>query len=371
MNLKMYIQQLANRAATCSKNERLEKKDAAIYREYFGLGSNRYPTIYSIANAHNISKKHIGQSMRENLAPCIKRQEKTKLKQISDFIASKKITSWKALKDESRANGIILDNVHIRGLLHLFRYAGVKANWRLCTLQMNRAEVINHLTDDDFFIIAADRMRPASRVFNRMKTAPGKHGLADFNQVFPDLGDGFPRNLLEYALLNHPDAWHFRENGHLWYIFANRVNVLMQSLEKMSYVVQSLDVKRAAEILHASLMHRNIKNNRAGVKVLENYLRHSGFVTVKKNTLFLSKDKNRADLHPSDQILIDYFKKHKKKEVNFYDLDEYLEKHESTDTKMIHKCYCSPLMYLDQSGGHGNYTFHFISKFDTRAGKPN
>jgi hypothetical protein len=343
-------------------------RDTQIILSYFGLTGIPNPTYESIG-------KFFEAGTRETVRQIIERKFTSKttiedfniLDEMAKFISKGEVHYVPDLIDYFINCNYISDGISIKGLMNLFHIFNLIEDFELYNVELDKVTAINQEDTSDIYLISQNTYVNLESKFRKIKTAPGILGVCEINEAIEKSEIRDNTDFIKSLILKTNNSWTYQKNEKLWYMFENRDNIIVNTLEKIINVASNIETDVLSNILLATISKRTSNLTLPTIEVIKAYLSNSKYIDIYNDFSYLKV--NNGKLTDIEIDIIDYFKRNNKTIINYVEIKNHLIG-KGYSKVYYDKClYHSPFLYVDKSKGRTKYEFILLNHYSSKQEK--
>lgn len=353
--LREDIEEIVKRSS--KRKRKNEERDTQIVCEYFGMGEFMYPTHEVVGEKYGFvnrerTRQIIGQYFLENITV----NDLESIKIIVNIL--NKEPGWLVREFVEKISSIVGAQINIKGLINLLNTLKYTDELVICSCDFTNISA-KDLSNNNLVIIKKKKQSRLKKTMNKLYTLPGMNGLYNLEFALSSVVENKEKCFFK-KVIELDDKVSIVKG---WYLVEKRDNVIVNSLEKITNVCNSVKKDVLVDVLYNCITKRSLNIEHPDSVIIKEYLKNSTF--IKKTEDYYKIEVEKSELNEIDQEIIFLFTNTKSHYFTYAELHEILENKGYTDA-YIKKIYASPFIYTDRSRGRKKYKLYFIDKFSLK-----
>ncbi|WP_121609143.1 hypothetical protein [Mesobacillus foraminis] len=350
-----------------NRNSETLGRNIRIVQSYFGLGSQSAPTLDSVAQEFNIrSRQRVKQILSENFLNRLNQEYMTAAAKINSLITGSKVYLIEELKDELCNAGYMDELVSTSGLLNFLRAFEMCDEYDVYNSELNKASKGEIEGNEVCWMMEKKEQQKINKIYKKIRSYPGVNGLCNLAEVF--LKKKFNEThypLMKSLIISSKTSWVYEgKDNELWYLFENRVNVMINTMEKCKNVSKNVRIDILADILHHVITKRSSNFTPPSADLIVQYLRNSKYVIMHDD--FAKLEVETTELMDIEREVLNYYSSYNSQGVAYSEISDFLEKLNFSQGYIRKALFHSPFIYVDRNRGRGNFRLLLASQFENK-----
>lgn len=339
------------------------KRDIELISYYYGFRNASWPTLEETALAFGIGSRERVRQVLENkfksiantiAFPCVQR--------CAGILSSRLFHAASNFTKELEEAGLVQSPCNVQGIFNLLHDLNFADSYDVYTPDLKKVTRKKLNSCEEMFLIDSNLVEELKRDLKKVKTLPGQLGIANLEDLSGIISNWTLKKQIFIALIEKsPKVWFKSYDTDYWYMFEERVNVLINYSEK---VFSKIPVCSKDQIVKAYRNALDKKTPKIGSYpsevIISEYLNSSVFFEVRD-----SKIKFNGDLSSLTDIENDLFTILSETNcLSFPELKSKL-KHKGYGTAYVDKSVLhSPLVFVDKNAGRAHYKYSLLTAVD-------
>lgn len=360
MSIERELFYFLDRIITQSDNKH---RDIEIINYYYGFRGDIEPTLEDAAIKYSVGDTDGRRSERprqiiKTFKDNVKAENLPSLIECAEIIKSHQFISLDKLFEALIEKRILQSNISFIGLMKLLDELNLCEGIKIYTPKLIEANKHTYLSSKKAFLIHDDVLPVLKTGLSVAKTLPGLCGIARISNLRGRLGNEFAYfDEIVEILRADEDAWFEEFDVEMFYLIETRDNTLINSLEKIRSVSDSVDLDQLAITLNGSL-DRVAKAHRAPLEVLKSYLKQSKHTSLSGNVVRINLPSR--NLNSIEKAVVEILKT--VPASDYPNLSEKLREKKFGEAAIQKSIFTSPLVYVDKSEGRRRFKFSLIGE---------
>ena len=360
----MHVEQELEEWLTSNIRDNRENKSRNIKAvlNYYGFGELASPTLEQIGIRLSIgTRERVRQVINANFKEPVELRQLHVATRIFEIIQSHQCVPIPEIRTQLVREGLASQNTTLRGLLNLARDLKTCEGYDLYDSSLKKLSRSEAEFDSKTFLVHKDTLVKLQKSLKRARTLVGLLGLAKFDYLRSELGDGVETEtdrLIQF-IRGAPDACIILDEGEEWYIFEDRDNTLINSCEKIYKLTdQWCRLPILAATLQNSLRRRSHKYDYPQANLISAWIEQSKWFLVENQAAkFLGGKREFTEI---EAAAVAYLRG--REFSNYPEFLDHLRRLGYGKPAADKVITTSPLVTVDKTGQRGTYTYQLIEK---------
>lgn len=345
------------------KDENLDR-DIKIILTYFGFGLLSYPTYELIAEEFKIgTRQRVEQIISNKFIKKIKSEDIDVALKIQMVIEKKDIHFVSELNKSLIEEGLVDKDINIYGIFNLLNCFNLCNDYAIYSYNLKRATKHDIEFCEDLLIVKNETANVLLKEIKIIKTLPGQHGICNLLEVYNKMETRCIKfEELKRIISLYPLSWTYFDNDkNFWYMFEDRDNIIINTLEKIQNVTSNIHTYKLSEIIYNTIHKRTLKYSIPTSSLIYKYLLNSKFTSI--NNDYVTFKLERSALTQIENDIYELYKIENTENLPYNFLNKQLSKKGYTKVYLDKSLMHSPFIYVDKRLGRGKYNYLLVSKF--------
>jgi hypothetical protein len=339
----------------------LKRRDFEVVMTYYGFRKLVYPSIEEVAGEFQFSNyQRVQQIIKEKFKSKATIEQLPTVRRATGIIDGFDCILTTKLKEILATDAVISRNTSLKDVLRLSRHLSCLLDFELYNGSMRELSG----TEDECHSFLARKSNKAALAarLKKAKSLPGSLGLAKFDYLRAELGDGTDTEELIQFIRDWPDACVADFDGNEWYVIETRdQGYFINSCEKILNLGESFDLIKLADVLANSLYRRTPFYQSKGyaypgAQAISAWIVRSKWFDVEGS---IARFKGRkSELPAIEADLISYLRE--VKVSSFSDCRNYLKAKGHGKDNIVKAVQKSPLVLVDKSAGRTKHLYKLL-----------
>lgn len=328
---------------------------------YYGFGELACPTLEEISQQLSFgTRERVRQVKKEHFKNSVELQQLPVATRIFEILQSHGFAPVPKIREQLAMDGLASERTTLKGLLRLARDLNACEGYDLYDSSLKKLRRAEAESDRGTFLVREDTLARLKKNLKVAERLPGLLGLARFEYLRSELGDGVETDRIMQLVRATPSACIIRDEGDEWYVFEDRDNTLINNCEKAySLTTDQYKLSVLAETLQNSLRKRSHKGkyDYPRAELISAWIERSRWFLVENET---ARFRGRSrQLTPIETGAVAYLRD--RDSSNYSEFKDHLLDRfgENAVRKVITE---SPLVTVDKTRGRKHHTYQLIEK---------
>jgi hypothetical protein len=347
----------------------LRQRNVEIVLSHFGFssGAHFWPTLEEIAQQYPeiTSRERIRQIIERSFTNHLGADPLPVAAQAAEVLAERNLWLEQDYLDELQERGLVGPLEHAVGLLTYLQHQSLAGQYAVYLPSMQPATRSTYLQSEERFIARNSKVKTLKKDLSVARVLPGQAGLAKLADV-KRRGAKVDEETLKELVRLSPAAWSGIHDGDFWYCFEDRDNVLVNSAAKTFAVTQTCPIDALPAILANTLTRRSTRVGYPPTDLIHAWITQSRHFSVEENVVrfegapgeLTDIEKSTVKIARGAGPLTSKYLRSRLAELGF------------GGALITGTVFHSPLLYVDRSGGKGNYRFSLVSDLIACSNQP-
>lgn len=323
-------QEIENFLYDSMKDNDQKYRDIQLILFFFGFREEDWPTLdatairFEVGESENRKSERPRQIIKNKFTSKVQLTEFPSIRRVSEVISSQDYMSTDVLIEKLEELKLLPKNYSVKGILNLLHQLGLCKSYDIYTNKLNKASRSSISNEKTLYVIHSSELKKMKSAMNRMIVFPGLVGIANLSTFF----ETHPqykkyKEALFNILHSRDDVWLSSFNGVFYYIIENRDNALINNLEKVVNVADSVELEVMVNVLSNAFKHRTPPkgNSYPPIEVISSYLKKSRYTECNGKVIKLNI--NPTKLRDIEYDVVNFMKG--KGQLGFSIIKEHLE----------------------------------------------
>lgn len=349
-----------------NNNNRNLTRDIQIIQSYFGLGIQTVYTHESLGKEFGgITRERVRQIIDEKFVQRMQKADKEILYEIESVIREFPKIWFGELKRVLHTRGLADYRLHNYGLNNLIQAFQICPEYGVYTRDFNVATRYDFIDNAPVFMVQKNLEPSLLEEFNTILNVLGMHGIVCLEMVFKQ--ENLDKRNFSFfrSLLTHSEeCWTHESQEGLWYLWEGRDGVLLNVLQKMSFVTKEIPIDVISDIVHRYINRRTLPYGTPSQKTITTYLKESANTIYENDQIILLLD--GKELNNIEKNILQFYRDRREINIGYSELSIYLKELGYQKPNYDKALFQSPIIYVERSDGRGNYRFIIIDALETK-----
>jgi len=347
------------------KDNDQKSRDISLILFFFGFNDETWPTLeeaaikFEVGNSENRRSERPRQIIQDKFTNKVNISMLPRVQEVAKIFESSTHCTLRVIEDNLNTKQLLPSNYSIKGVLNLLHQLGVCEKFNIYTNKLKPASRVSLNTENNLYLLRNDEVKILRSALKKVTVYPGIVGIASWKRFFlKNTEYNYYNELLLDVMRSRDDVWLKVVEDELHYTIENRDNTLVNNLEKIKNIADSVELKNLAVVLSNAFKSRTPPkgNTYPPINVIEQYLINSRYTVYDGKNLKLNVKPT-----PLRDIETDVVKIMKDKaDVDFVEVRQYLESKGYTKPSIDKAILNSTLVHADKSL-RKSYKYRLIS----------
>lgn len=342
-----------------------KNRDIALILFFFGFHDEAWPTLeeaalkFGVGDSEKRRSERPRQIIQNKFTSKVNISMLPKVQEVSRIFELNTRCTLSMIEGTLNKENLLPKNYSLKGILNLLQQLGVCKNFNIYTNKLIPATRISVNSENNLYLLRNDEVKILKLALKKLTVYPGLVGVASWkNFLLKNIECNDYRDLLLDVMRSRDDVWLKTVEGELYYTIEDRDNTLVNNLEKIKNIADTVELQTLAIVLSNAFKSRTAPKGNAypSINIIEQYLTSSRYTTYDGKNLKLNVEPSILRDIESDVISI----MKAKEEVNFVEAKHYLESKGYTKPSIDKAILNSTLVHADKSL-RKSYKYRLIS----------
>lgn len=347
------------------KDNDKKSRDIDLILFFFGFNDETWPTLeeaalkFEVGNSEKRRSERPRQIIQDKFTSKVNISMLPRVQEVARIFELNTHCTLGVIEDSLNKKQLLPKNYSLKGVLNLLQLLEVCEKFNIYTNKLNPATRISLNTENNLYLLCNDEVKVLKSAFKKLTVYPGLVGVASWKSFFlKNIEYKDYSELLLDVMRSRDDVWLKIVEDELYYTIEDRDNTLVNNLEKIKNIADTVELQTLAIVLSNAFKSRTPPKGNCypSINVIEQYLISSRYTVYDGKNIKLNVKPTLLRDIESDVVNI----MKGKKAVDFVEVKQYLESKGYTKPSIDKAILNSTLVHADKSL-RKSYTYRLIS----------